>query len=92
MPNIKELLGSEKEIWVYLEKENYRDFFRQAKAEGFAWRNGKAICDNEEFRVCVSVSKDGKVAYVSCFALFGAPGKGVGKTNEQFAHIKKVKF
>lgn len=92
MPTIKELLGSEKEIWVRLTQENYRAFFAQAKEEGFVWTNGQEISDAERFAHCVSVFQSGKMAYVSCFALFGAPGKGVGKTNEQFAHIKKVKF
>ena len=49
MPKIKKLLGSEKEIWVDLKEENYQEFFKQAKKEGFAWFNGREIDEKEPF-------------------------------------------
>jgi hypothetical protein len=92
MPKIKELLANEKEIWLYLTEGNYLDFFKQAKKEGFVWINGQEILDNENMRLCVAVYQDGSIAHVSCFARFGAPGKGAAKENEQYAHIRKLKF
>ena len=72
MPKIKELLGREKEIWVDLRKENYRAFFKQAKEEGFAWFNGREIRPDEElFRFCIGVSKEGRIGGVNGYARFG---------------------
>ena len=92
MPKIKELLANEKEIWLYLTEENYLDFFKQAKKEGFVRINGQEILDNENMRLCIAVRQDGSIAHVSCFARFGAPGKERARENEQYAHIKKLKF
>ena len=56
MPKIKETLGQEKEIWVDVNEDNYRAFFRQAKKEGFVWINGKEIQPNKElFHFCISL-------------------------------------
>ena len=92
MPKIKEWLKGEEEIWVELEKDDYLSFLAQAKEEGFVWCNGREIGGNEEYCPCISVLATGQIAKVSCFARFGAPGKGTEKKNEQYAHVKRLKF
>ncbi len=72
MPKIKELLGQEKEIWVDLNEDNYRAFFKQAKQEGFVWLNGKEIQpQKEQFRFCISVTSRGGIGGVNGYARFG---------------------
>lgn len=72
MPKIKEVLGTEKEIWVDLNEGNYRAFFKQAKEEGFVWLNGKEIQpDKELFRFCIAVSLQGEIGGVNGYARFG---------------------
>ena len=72
MPKIKELLGTETQIWVDLTADNYRAFFKQAKEEGFVWLNGKQIQPNQEkFRFCIAVLSQGKIGGVNGYARFG---------------------
>ena len=76
MPKIKELLANEEEIWVDLNEENYRAFFKQAKAEGFVWINRREIQpDKELFRFCIAVLKEGKIGCVNGYARFGDGAK-----------------
>ena len=75
MPKIKKLLGSEKEIWVDLNKENYQEFFKRATKEKFVWFNGREIDEKEPFPFCISIMQDGTLGRVPCFQRFGQEKK-----------------
>ena len=76
MPKIRDLLADEREIWLDLNEDNYRVFFRQGKEEGFVWLNGKEIRPERElFRFTISITKDGKIGGVNGYQRFGEQKK-----------------
>ncbi len=70
---LKDLLKEHEEIVVRLEKDNYKEFFKEAKEQGFRWYTGEDIGENEEYGFFIVVHKDGTIARLSAMCYTKSP-------------------